>query len=79
MYICQVIECFEIYTHDKCDLTIEEKKEKIKDILIDEKVQECMNIIETTNSLYTRLIFKAMKSNHINRIMLFISIKKICK
>lgn len=79
MYIYQVIECFEIYTHDKCDLTIKEKKEKIKDILIDENVQECMNVIETTNSLYTRLIFKAMKSNHINRVMVLLKLKQVLK
>ena len=79
MYIHHVIECFEIYNHKKCDLNTKEKKQEIEKILNTKQVKECMNILDNTNSKYTRLVYKLMKKNNTNMIYLVSKVKAIIK
>lgn len=79
MYIHHVIECFEIYNHKKCDLNNKEKKKEIEKILNTKQVKECMNILDNTNSKYTRLVYKLMKKNNTNMIYLVSKVKAIIK
>ena len=79
MYIHHVIECFEIYNHEKCNLSVSEKKREIEKILDEQQVKECINVLDKTNSSYTNMVFKAMKANSINKIYLLIKIKKFLK
>ena len=79
MYIHHVIECFEIYNHKKCDLNTKEKKQEIEKILNTKQVKECMDILDNTNSKYTRLVYKLMKRNNTNMIYLVSKIKAILK
>lgn len=79
MYIHHVIECFEIYNHNKCDLNTKEKKQEIEKILNTKQVKECMDILDNTNSRYTNLVYKFMKNNNINMIYLVSKIKSIIR
>lgn len=76
IYVHHVIECFEMYNHKKCNLTISEKKHCIDKILNTKQVEESMKIVESTNSKYTNLVFKAMKLRSINLIYTLCKIKK---
>ena len=77
MYIHHVIECFEIYNHEKCNLSVNEKKKEIGRILDTEQVKECINILDKTNSFYTNIVFKAMKRNTVNNIYRLTKLKVI--
>lgn len=79
MYIHYVIECFEMFNHEKCQLSIDEKKKEIRNILKTMQVKEAINEIEFTNSYYTNLVYKSMKKNRINSICALVKIKKFLK
>ena len=79
MYIHHVIECFEIYNHEKCNLSVSEKKREIGKILDTEQVKECINVLDRTNSFYTNMVFKAMKANSENIVYIISRLKKFLK
>ena len=79
MYIHHVIECFEIYNHEKCNLSVSEKKREIGKVLDAKQVKECMNVLDMANSAYTNMVFKAMKANSINRVYIVSQLKKLLK
>ena len=79
MYIHHVIECFEIYNHDKCTLTTYEKKKEIENILNTTQVKECAKALNKTKSLYTNLIFKLMCIRNISLIYYISKFKNIFK
>lgn len=79
MYIHYVIECFDLYCHEKCKLRFKDKKKEIKNVLKTMQVKEAVNEIEVTNSAYTNLVYKAMKKNRINSIYALVKIKKCLK
>ena len=79
MYIHHVIECFEIYNHDKCNLNLSDKKREIEKILNTEQVRECIKVLDRTNSFYTNMVFKQMKGKRVNRIHTMLKIKSLLK
>ena len=79
MYIHHVIECFEIYNHEKCNLSVSDKKREIGKILDTEQVKECIKVLDKTNSFYTNLVFKQMKSNRINGIYSIARLKRVLR
>lgn len=79
MYIHHVIECFEIFNHKKCDLSLSKKKKEIEKILDTDQVKECMNILDRTNSFYTNILFKYMKNKYVSGIYLITKTKKLIK
>ena len=79
MYIHHVIECFEIYNHEKCSLSVSEKKREIGKILDTEQVRECIKVLDKTNSFYTNLVFKQMKGNRINGIYSIARLKMVLR
>ncbi|WP_343288421.1 glycosyltransferase family 2 protein [Turicibacter bilis] len=64
IYIHQVIECFEMYFHEKCPLTPKEKKQQIKEILQTQTVQQPMAYVNQGKSRFTNLVLKSMKRNN---------------
>ncbi|MBS3203743.1 glycosyltransferase family 2 protein [Turicibacter bilis] len=64
IYIHQVIECFEMYFHEKCPLTPKEKKQQIKEILQIQTVQLPMTYVHQGKSRFTNLVLKSMKFNN---------------
>lgn len=79
MYIHHVIECFEMFNHKKCNLSVSEKKKEIEKILNTEQVKECIDILDRTNSFYTNMVFKGMKSSSANKIYSISRLKKFLK
>ena len=79
MYIHHVIECFEIYNHEKCNLSVSEKRKEIGRILDTEQVKECINVLDRTNSFYTNVVFKQMKRNRINGIYSVTKLKGVLR
>lgn len=79
MYIHHVIECFEIYNHEKCKLNVSDKKREIENVLHTEQVSECINVLDRTNSFYTNMVFKQMKGKRVNRIYYVARLKKVLK
>lgn len=79
MYIHHVIECFEIYNHEKCNLNLSDKKREIEKILDTEQVSECIKVLDRTNSFYTNMVFKQMKGKRVNRIYSVTRLKRILK
>ena len=79
MYNHHVIECFEIYNHEKCKLSVSDKKREIEKILDTEQVSECINVLDRTNSFYTNMVFKQMKGKRVNRIYSITRLKRILK
>ena len=61
IYLHQVIECFEMYFHEKCPLTTKEKKQQIKEILQTQTVQQPMAYVNQGKSRFTNLVLKSMK------------------
>lgn len=61
IYLHQVIECFEMYFHEKCPLTPKEKKQQIKEILQSQTVQQPMAYVNQGKSRFTNLVLKSMK------------------
>ena len=64
IYLHQVIECFEMYFHEKCPLTPKEKKQQIKEILQTQTVQQPMAYVNQGKSRFTNLVLKSMKRNN---------------
>jgi glycosyltransferase involved in cell wall biosynthesis len=79
MYIHHVIECFEIYNHEKCNLSVSDKKREIGKILDTEQVKECIKVLDKTNSFYTNMIFKQMKGSRINGIYSIAKLKRVLR
>ena len=79
MYIHHVIECFEIYNHEKCNLSVSEKKREIGKILDTEQVRECIKVLDRTNSFYTNMVFKQMKGKRINGIYSIARLKSVLR
>ena len=79
MYVHYVIECFELYCHEKCNLSFKDKKKEIKNILGTVQVKEAVNGIEATSSTYTNLVYKAMKKDRVNNIYALARLKKCLK
>lgn len=79
MYIHHVIECFEIFNHDKCNLSFKEKKQEINNILNTEQIRECIKILDRTNSTYTNMVFKGIKKNNASAIYSFLKLKKFLR
>ena len=71
MYIHHVIECIEMFNHDKCSLSFKEKKQQIRNILDTEQVRECIGVMDRANSTYTNLVFRGMKKNSVNIVYNF--------
>ena len=64
IYIHQVIECFEMYFHEKCPLTNKEKKQYIKNIMSDQNIRQALSQGERAKSVFTQLVYKGMKLNN---------------
>ena len=64
IYLHQVIECFEMYFHEKCPLTPKEKKQQIKEMLQSQTVQQPMAYVNQGRSKFTNLVLKSMKRNN---------------
>ena len=79
MYIHHVIECFEIYNHEKCNLSVSDKKREIGKILDTEQVRECIRVLDRTNSFYTNMVFKQMKGSRINGIYSIARLKRVLR
>ena len=79
MYIHHVIECIEMFNHDKCSLSFKEKKQQIRNILDTEQVIECISVLDRVNSTYTNLVFRGMKKNSVNIVYNFSKLKKLLK
>ena len=79
MYIHYVIECFDMFNHHKCNLSLKEKKEQIRNILDTEQVRECIDVMDRANSTYTNLVFRGMKKNSANIVYNFSKLKKLLK
>lgn len=79
IYLHQVIDCFEMYFHNKCPLTVKEKKREIKEILKTPIVQKEMKVVHQGKSVFTNLVLKSMKKNNIFFIYNIVHIKKILK
>ena len=79
MYIHHVIECIEMFNHDKCSLSFKEKKQQIRNILDTEQVRECISVLDRANSTYTNLVFRGMKKNSVNIVYNFSKLKKLLK
>ena len=75
IYIHQVIECFEMYFHEKCPLNIKQKKEQITNILMDENIKQVLTQVKKTKSIFTQLVFNSMKikSSYLCLFLLFIT------
>lgn len=63
IYLHQVIECFEMYFHKKCPLMTKEKKQQIKNILLNPNVRQVLRQVKRTKSIYTCLVYTLMKLN----------------
>ena len=79
MYIHHVIECIEMFNHDKCSLSFKEKKQQIRNILDTNQVRECISVLDRANSTYTNLVFRGMKKNSVNIVYSFSKLKKLLK
>ena len=79
MYIHYVIECFEMFNHDKCTLSLKEKKQQIRNILDTNQVRECISVLDRANSTYTNLVFRGMKKNSVNIVYSLSKLKKLLK
>lgn len=79
IYIHQVIECFEMYFHEKCPLTAKEKKKQIKEILQTQTVQQPMAYVNQGKSVFTNLVLKSMKRNNSFLIYSFTKSKSLMK
>lgn len=75
MYIHHVIECFEVYNHKKCNLSLKEKKIEIKNILNTDEVKKCIKVLDKTNSFYTNIVFRQMNKKRVNMIYYIIRLK----
>ena len=79
IYIHQVIECFEMYFHEKCPLTPTEKKKQIKEIVNSDNVRQVMPTINKAKSKFTNIVLKLMKRNQISGIYSVVKMKSVIK
>lgn len=79
IYIHQVIECFEMYFHEKCPLTPKEKKQQIKEIILKECVKDELRQISSMKSKFTDIILKLMKINSVQLIYVLVKIKALIR
>lgn len=75
MYIHQVIDAFEMYFHQKCPLTVKEKKQQINEVINRSDVVESLVLVEKGKTKFTHLVLKAMKRKNNSIIYYLISLK----
>ena len=79
IYIHQVIECFEMYFHEKCPLTPKEKKQQIRSILLNQNIQQVLNQVKQAKSVFTQLVYKSMKLNNSYLVYYIVKSKSFIK
>lgn len=79
MYIHQVIDAFEMYFHQKCPLTVKEKKQQIKEIINREDVVEALERVEKGKTKFTDMVLKVMKKKNSSLIYYLIKFKLLIK
>lgn len=78
IYIHQVIECIEGYSHNKCKLNFRDKLKNINKILNKHEVIESMKI-SSCKSIYTKIVSNVMKLNMSMGVYFLVLIKKFLK
>ena len=79
IYIHQVIECFEMYFHERCPLTTKEKKHCIKNIILNQSVKQVLSQVNRAKSIFTQLVYTAMKLNNSYSVYYIVKLKSVFK